>query len=65
MDGLHLISLIKKESRFSGAPLFIFSSLASDDNKRKWKNVGADGIITKADLPRLLQILDEAFNVIG
>ena len=60
MDGLHLTSLIKKDNRLSGLPVFIFSSLASEDNKRKWKHVGANGIITKPDLPKLVQILGEA-----
>ena len=34
--------------------------LASEDNKRKWKHIGAKGIITKPDLPKLVQILGEA-----
>jgi two-component system chemotaxis response regulator CheV len=57
MDGLHLTSLIKKDERLNGLPVFIFSSMASDDNKRKWQHLGADGIITKPDLPRLVEIL--------
>ena len=60
MDGLHLTTLIKKEVRLAGVPVFIFSSLASEANNRKWKNIGADGIITKPDLPRLVQILADA-----
>ncbi len=60
MDGLHLTSLIKKDIRLNGVPVFLFSSLASEANNRKWKNIGADGIITKPDLPRLVQILAEA-----
>jgi len=62
MDGLHLTSLIKKEARLSGVPVFIFSSLASEVNNRKWKSIGADGIITKPDLPQLVQILNEALG---
>jgi two-component system, chemotaxis family, chemotaxis protein CheV len=60
MDGLHLTSLIKKETRLNGVPVFIFSSLASEANNRKWKHIGADGIITKPDLPHLVQILSSA-----
>ena len=60
MDGLHLTTLIKKEPRLAGVPVFIFSSLASEANNRKWKSIGADGIITKPDLPRLVQILADA-----
>ncbi len=60
MDGLHLTSLIKKEPRLKSVPVFIFSSLASEVNNRKWQTIGADGIITKPDLPHLVQILTEA-----
>ncbi len=62
MDGLHLTTLIKKEPRLAGVPVFIFSSLASEVHNRKWKSIGADGIITKPDLPRLVQILAEALT---
>jgi len=59
MDGLHLTSRIRKDSRLASFPIFIFSSLASEDNKRKWQSLGANGILTKPDLPRLVQIIGE------
>lgn len=59
MDGLHLTSRIRKDSRLANLPVFIFSSLASEDNKRKWQDLGANGILTKPDLPRLVQIIGE------
>ncbi len=58
MDGLHLTSLIRKESALNDTPVLIFSSLASEDNKRKWKDLGANGILTKPDLPKLVEIAD-------
>ncbi len=57
MDGLHLTSRIRKEDRLAKIPIFIFSSLASEDNKRKWQGLGANGILTKPDLPRLVEII--------
>jgi len=59
MDGLHLTSRIRKDGRLAGFPIYIFSSLASEDNKRKWQSIGANGILTKPDLPRLVQIIGE------
>ena len=58
MDGLHLTSLIRKEGSLDQIPVVIFSSLASDDNKMKWKNLGASDILTKPDLPHLVQKAD-------
>jgi hypothetical protein len=29
---------------------------------RKWKGIGANGILTKPDLPRLVQIIGEQFS---
>lgn len=59
MDGLHFTSLVRKEEKFKNIPILIFSSLASDDNIRKWEKLGANGILTKPDLPNLVRITDE------
>lgn len=58
MDGLHLTSLIRKESALDLIPVVIFSSLASQDNKAKWKSLGASDILTKPDLPNLVEKAD-------
>jgi len=58
MDGLHLTSLIRKESALDLVPVVIFSSLASQDNKAKWKSLGASDILTKPDLPNLVEKAD-------
>jgi two-component system chemotaxis response regulator CheV len=62
MDGLHLTSLIRGNERLRDIPLFIFSSLASEDNIRKWKSLGADGILTKPDMPNLVTIIGEVLD---
>jgi two-component system, chemotaxis family, chemotaxis protein CheV len=58
MDGLHLTSLIRKEGSLDGVPVVLFSSLASEDNKVKWRNLGANDILTKPDLPNLVEKAD-------
>jgi two-component system chemotaxis response regulator CheV len=59
MDGLHLTSLVRKQEALKDLPVVIFSSLASDDNKRKWIGLGANHILTKPDLPDLVRVADE------
>lgn len=59
MDGLHLTSLVRKTDALRDVPIVIFSSLASDDNKRKWVGLGANHILTKPDLPNLVKVADE------
>lgn len=59
MDGLHLTSLVRREDSLKEMPVVIFSSLASEDNKRKWIGLGASHILTKPDLPYLVKVADE------
>jgi len=58
MDGLHLTTKVRAEAFLKELPLVIFSSLATDDNIRKWRNLGADNILTKPDLPNLVRVAD-------
>lgn len=59
MDGLHLTSTVRKELGSDILPIIIFSSLASEDNMRKWHDLGAQQILTKPDLPNLVKYADE------
>ena len=59
MDGLHLTSLVRKEVSLKDLPIIIFSSLASEDNIRKWHDLGAQQILTKPDLPNLVKYADQ------
>jgi two-component system chemotaxis response regulator CheV len=59
MDGLHLTSTIRKENDLKDLPIIIFSSLASEDNIRKWQDLGAQQILTKPDLPNLVKYADQ------
>lgn len=58
MDGLHLTSLVRKEDLLKNMPIIIFSSLASEDNIRKWESLGAQQILTKPDLQNLVKFSD-------
>lgn len=59
MDGLHLTSQIRKSVTAEELPIIIFSSLASEDNIRKWHDLGAQQILTKPDLPNLVTFADQ------
>lgn len=59
MDGLHLVTLIRGKEALSLLPVYVFSSLASDDNIRKWEKLSISGVLSKPDLPRLVTILGE------
>jgi len=59
MDGLHLTSTVRKEKTPQELPIIIFSSLASEDNIRKWESLGTQKILTKPDLPNLVKYADE------
>ena len=59
MDGLHLVTLIRGKEELSRVPIYVFSSLASDDNIKKWEKLSINGVLTKPDLPKLVEILGE------
>ncbi len=64
MDGLSLTKKIRQESLFKDLPVVLFSSIASDANANKAKQVGADAQLSKPESDRLsevmTQLLDEA-----
>ena len=53
---INLATVLEKD--LDNLPLIIFSSLASEDNIRKWRNLGANDILTKPDLPNLVKVVD-------
>ncbi len=59
MDGLHLTSRVRKTAELAHLPVIIFSSMASEDNIRKWHSLGADCILTKPELPELVKVTDQ------
>ncbi|WP_186809525.1 response regulator, partial [Aliivibrio fischeri] len=61
MDGLHLCKKIT--SNPNAAPVVIFSSIMSDENKIKAMAVGAIDTLTKPDIHRLIITLDRLLSV--
>jgi two-component system chemotaxis response regulator CheV len=59
MDGLHLCKRIKENPSLRETPVIVFSSLVSDTNLKKCESVGADAAITKPQMVRLVEILDD------
>lgn len=62
MDGLHLTRRIRQHPKHGSVPIVLFSSLISDDNRRKGKAVGANFQIPKPDLPGLVTLVDEVLS---
>lgn len=65
MDGLRLTKLIKSEPRLEGVPVVLFSSLISEDNVKKGKQVGADVQVPKPQLLEMVQLVDKAVSGIA
>ena len=59
MDGHHLTKRIKNDERFEGLPVVIFSSLISDEMRRKGERLGADAQLTKPEIGNLIGAIDE------
>jgi two-component system chemotaxis response regulator CheV len=58
MDGLHLTSRVKGNATTKGVPVVLFSSLVSDDNRKKGEQVGADVQIPKPELAEMVRLVD-------
>ena len=59
MDGHHLTKLIKDDRRLKHIPVVIFSSLITEEMRRKGKEVGADEQLSKPEIGHLIGILDQ------
>ncbi|MGP1273206.1 MAG: chemotaxis protein CheV [Phycisphaerales bacterium] len=61
MDGLHLCKRIREHrGPLSGVPVVLFSSLISDDNRKKGQQVGATAQVAKPELAELVRLVDSA-----
>lgn len=59
MDGHHLIKLVRDTEGLKQIPIVVFSSLINEDMKRKGEMLGANAQISKPEIGRLVDILDE------
>lgn len=62
MDGLHLTTRIKGAAHLKDVPVVLFSSLVSEDNLKKGKQVGADVQIPKPELMEMVRIVDRVVS---
>lgn len=58
MDGHRLTKLIKDDGVFRQIPVVIFSSLITEEMRRKGKDVGADEQLSKPEIGHLVNVLD-------
>ena len=59
MDGHRLTKLIKTDSHLGNIPVVIFSSLISDEMRRKGAQLGADVQMSKPEIGKLVEELDK------
>lgn len=59
MDGHHLTKLVKTDEELAHLPVIIFSSLISDEMRRKGESIGADEQISKPEIKSLVRVIDK------
>ena len=59
MDGHRLTKLIKDDSALKQIPVIIFSSLVTEEMRRKGKEVGADEQLSKPEIGHLISVIDQ------
>ena len=58
-DGHRLTKLIKDDSSLKQIPVIIFSSLITEEMRRKGKEVGADEQLSKPEIGHLISVIDQ------
>ncbi|AMG32234.1 chemotaxis protein CheV [Grimontia hollisae] len=58
MDGLHLLKRLRDIAEYKDIPIVMFSSLMSEDNRRKALDLGANDTITKPEIGRMVGLMD-------
>lgn len=58
MDGHRLTKMVKDDSKFREIPVVIFSSLITEEMRRKGKELGADEQMSKPEIGRLVEVID-------
>ena len=62
MDGHRLTKLIKSSKEYQNIPVVIFSSLITEEMRRKGREVGADEQLSKPEIGHLIGILDDLLS---
>lgn len=58
MDGHRLLKQVRSDARFENVPFVLFSSLISEELRRKGDQLGASGQITKPEINQLIDLID-------
>ena len=58
MDGHRLLKLVREDERLHDVPFVLFSSLISEEMRRKGESLGASGQISKPEINQLIDLLD-------
>ncbi len=58
MDGHRLLKLVRENERLQDVPFVLFSSLISEEMRRKGESLGASGQISKPEINQLIDLLD-------
>lgn len=58
MDGHRLLKLVRENERLGNVPFVLFSSLISEEMRRKGESLGASGQISKPEINQLIGLLD-------
>ena len=58
MDGHRLTKMVKDDAKFREIPVVIFSSLITEEMRRKGKELGADEQMSKPEIGRLVEVID-------
>lgn len=58
MDGFHLTKKIKEHPAMQTVPVILYSSILTPDNQKKGEAVGADAQITKPELVKVVEFID-------
>ena len=65
MDGHRLTKLIKDDKEFKHLPVIIFSSLITEEMRRKGKELGADEQMSKPEIGHLVQVIEHLLEEAG
>lgn len=54
LDGYKVCNLLKKDSRYAGIPIILFTAKAQEEDKRMGEEAGADAYVMKPYDPKVL-----------
>ena len=62
MDGHRLTKLVKDDEKMKRMPIIIFSSLINEEMRIKGKQLGANEQLSKPEIGRLVEVMDELLD---